>query len=93
MHIGQGETASKTEAMFFPRPRQQLSDGDLSNIVVAGGFVSFSDTSKGSHEFKYLGAIIHYTLTSNADIHYKLRKASAAFAALRVRSVSVQVDT
>ena len=32
-----------------------------------------------------IGAIIHYTLTiaSDADIHYKLRKASAAFGALR----------
>jgi hypothetical protein len=81
--------------MFFPGPRQQLSDGDLSKIVVAGGFVSFSDTSKGSHEFKYLGAIIHYTLTiaSDADIHYKLRKASAAFGALRECLISFQDDT
>ena len=77
MHIGQGAVASKTEAMFFSAPKQQHSDGDQTNFTVAGGLVSFTD------EIEYLGALIHHSLTSDAGIHSKLAKATAAFGALR----------
>jgi hypothetical protein len=49
----------------------------LCQTKVAGGFVSFTD------EFKYLGALSHHSLTSDADIHSKLAKATAAFGAVR----------
>ena len=77
MHIGIGDIASKTEAMFFPAPRQAHSSGDQTNFSVAHGFVTFTN------EFKYLGSLVHYTLTSDADIAYKIDKATAAFGALR----------
>ena len=32
--------------------------------------------------FRYLGSIIHYSLTSDADVDYRISKASAAFGAL-----------
>ena len=41
------------------------------------GFISFTD------EFKYLGSLIHQSLTSDADVTAKLAKAAAAFGALR----------
>jgi hypothetical protein len=77
IHIGRGGTASKTEAMFCPADQQPLNDGDQTNFTVADGFVSFSQ------QFKYLGSIIHQTLTSEADIDQRIRKATAAFGALR----------
>jgi hypothetical protein len=79
MHIGRGDIASKTEAaaMFFPAPHQRHEDGNQTKFTDADGFVSFST------EFKYLGAIIHHTLTSDPDISFKIGRATAAFGALR----------
>ena len=77
MHIGRGQTSSKTEAMYFPPPRQPASDGDQSNFDVADGFVSFTT------EFRYLGSIIHQSLRPDTDIDARITKARAAFGALR----------
>jgi hypothetical protein len=77
MHVGRGGTASKTEAMYFPSPRQRYTDGNTSNFPVDDtGSVSFTES------FRYLGSIIHYSLTSDADVDYRISKASAAFGAL-----------
>ena len=81
MHIGTGEgddkVASKTEAVFFHGSRETQDDGDTSDFDVAHGLVSFTD------EFKYLGALIHNSLTSDADVNARISKATAAFGALR----------
>ena len=81
MHIGTGEgddrVASKTEAVFFPRPHETQEDGDTSDFDCAHGFISFTD------EFRYLGGIIHSSLTSDADVDARIASASAAFGALR----------
>ena len=65
------------EAMFFPKPRQPSTAGDQSNFTVADGFVTFTK------EFRYLGSIIHQSLTSDADIDRRINKARAGYAALR----------
>ena len=78
MHVGRGNTVSKTEAVYFPPPRQPANDGDQSNFVVDGnGFVSFSS------EFVYLGGLLHNTLTCAADVDRRIVKASASFGALQ----------
>ena len=78
MHIGRGAAASKTEAMYFPPPRQAYAAADTSRFLVDGtGFVEFSES------FKYLGSIIHYSLTSDADVHKRIKSATAAFGALK----------
>ena len=78
MHIERGATASKTEAVFFPAARKDSSSGDQSDIAVDGdGFISFST------EFKYLGSIVHNSLKPDADIDYRISKATSAFGALR----------
>jgi hypothetical protein len=78
MHIGRGATASKTEAMYFPPPRQAYAAADTSRFLVDGtGFVEFSES------FKYLGSVIHYSLTSDADICKRIKSATAAFGALK----------
>ena len=78
MHIGRGATASKTEAVFFPKPHQPSTSGDQTDFNVDGdGFISFST------EFKYLGSIIHNLLKSDSDIETRITKATAAFGALR----------
>jgi hypothetical protein len=77
MHIGHGDIASKTEAVFFPGPKETQDDGDTTNFSVADGFVSFTD------EFRYLGSIIHSSLTSDADVNMRITSASKAFGALR----------
>jgi hypothetical protein len=74
MYVGNRDTASKSEAMFFPDPRSYRPDVlgkaygtecfDVLDeaIGMAVGFINFAK------EFKYLGSIIHPTLTSNADV-------------------------
>jgi hypothetical protein len=44
---------------------------------VDGGFVSFTD------QFKYLGGMIHSSLTSDVDVNKRISSATAAFGALR----------
>ena len=79
VHVGRGTTSSKTECMFFPRPREPENGADLSNIIVTadGGFISFVK------KFRYLGSHIGQRLDSNVDIDERLSKASQTFGALR----------
>jgi hypothetical protein len=83
MHVGSGATASKTETMYYPPTRLSYEDGDTAQFTVFDpsgapiGHVSFTV------EFKYLGSIVHQSLTSDADVNRRLRAAAAAFGALR----------
>ena len=75
IHLDRGSTASKTEAMFFPRPR--CDDGSTPpNFNCADGFISYT------RMFKYLGSHIVPGLDSAAEISIRIRKASQAFGAL-----------
>jgi hypothetical protein len=63
MHVGRGSRASKTEAMYCPKPHKAYGDEDTGRFMVDGdGFIEFT------REFKYLGSIISTTLTSDADV-------------------------
>jgi hypothetical protein len=70
---------------LLPRPKpfsfqalkETQDDGDTTNFSVADGFVSFTD------EFRYLGYIIHSSLTSDANVKMRITSASKAFGALR----------
>ena len=79
VHVGRGTTSSKTECMFFPRPREPEDGADLSDIIVTadGGFISFVE------KFRYLGSHIGQRLDSDVDIDERLSKASQTFGALR----------
>lgn len=81
MHVGQETESkkepSKTEAMYCPAKTSSYIDGDKSDVKVGNGFISFTD------KFKYLGSVIHYSLTSTADIDARINQANAAFGALR----------
>jgi len=78
MHVGRGDTASKTEAMYFPPPRTAYEAADTSRFYVDGtGFIDFCE------KFKYLGSILHYSLTSDADVDKRIASATAAFGALK----------
>ena len=80
MHVGgRGDTASKTEAMYFPPPRTAYNEAaDTSRFYVDGtGFIDFCD------KFKYLGSILHYSLTSDLDVDKRIASATAAFGALK----------
>ena len=75
IHLGRGTTASKTEAMFFPKPR--CDDGTTKpNFNVADGFISYS------RKFKYLGSHIVPSLDSEVEIDIRIKKASQALGAL-----------
>ena len=53
MHVGRGETASKTEAMFCPKPRKPYEAENTERFSLDGnGFIHFTK------EFKYLGSPI-----------------------------------
>ena len=83
MHVGSGTTVSKTEAMYYPPTSRSYESGDTTPFTVFGptgaaiGHVSFTT------EFKYLGSIVHFSLTSDADVNKRIRAAAAAFGALR----------
>jgi hypothetical protein len=54
--------------MYFPPPRRPYSDADASRLGVLdnlGNPVGFIDFTT---EFKYLGSIVHNSLTSDADV-------------------------
>jgi hypothetical protein len=63
--------------MYCPARGSKYEDGDTSNFNVADGYIGFSE------DFKYLGAIIDHSLTSEPDIDKRIANASAAFGALR----------
>ena len=73
MHVGRGTQKSKSEAMYCPAAGDAYEDADTSDFDVADGFISFCT------EFKYLGSIIHYSLTSHADVMASIDSASRAF--------------
>ena len=92
VHVGSGNTASKTEAMYFPPPRSLYSTADTSRFKVLNneglpiGFIDFTE------EFKYLGSIIHYSLTSDADVDKRIKTATATFGALKNIFTNRHVD-
>ena len=50
--------------MYFPPPRTAYEAADTSRFYVDGtGFIDFCE------EFKYLGSILHYSLTFDADVN------------------------
>jgi hypothetical protein len=83
MHIGIEATPLKTEAMFFPPPRRSYSEVNTLRLDVLDGtgnaffFIDFTT------EFKYLGSIVHHSVTSDADVDKRIRSATAAFGLLK----------
>lgn len=71
MHIGRGDKASKSEAMFFPRRslHAPVNDADVATFDVHNGFISFTNA------FKHLGCIIIPCLHDDAEISACIRKA------------------
>jgi hypothetical protein len=50
---------------------------DTSHFYIDGtGFIDFCE------KFKYLGSMLHYSLTSDADVDKRITSATAAFGAL-----------
>ena len=75
IHLGRDGARSKTEAMFFPKPRSD--DGSIRpDFAVADGFISYT------RMFKYLGTHIVPSLDSTVEIDIRITKASQAFGAL-----------
>ena len=78
MHVGRGDTAPKTEANYFPPPRTAYGAADTSRFYVDGtGFIDFCE------KFNYLGYILYYSLTSDANVVKRIASATAAFGALK----------
>ena len=51
---------------------------DASRFYIGGtGFIDFCE------KFKYLGSMLHYSLTSDADVDKRITSATAAFGALK----------
>ena len=69
--------------MYYPPTSRSYESGDTTPFTVLGptgaaiGHVSFTT------EFKYLGSIVHFSLTSDADVNKRIQAAAAAFGALR----------
>ena len=78
MHVGRNGQASKTEAMFFPRPGEDVNSGDQSPFDCDDGIIAFCE------KFKYLGSYLDRTLRSDVDIDERIKAAAAAFGALRL---------
>ena len=78
MHVGSAGKKSKTEAMYCPARTDKDDDGDTSDLMLdCGGTVSFTQS------FVYLGSLLHCDLSDHHDVNARIKKASAAFGALR----------
>jgi len=78
MHVGRGDAASKTEAMYFPPPRTAYEAANTSHFYNDGtGFIDFFE------KIKYLGSILRYSLTSDADVDKRIASETVAFGALK----------
>jgi hypothetical protein len=78
--------------MYFPPPRRLYFDADTSRQDVLGYLgnpVCFIDFTT---EFKYLGSIVHHSLTTDADVIKRIRPASAAFGALKNILTDIAID-
>ena len=74
MHVGRGNAASKTEVIYFPPPRMAHKAADTSPFYIDGtGFIDFCEKSK------YSGSLLHYSLTSDADVDKRITSATASF--------------
>jgi hypothetical protein len=60
MHIGNGATPSKIEAMYFTPPRRLLSDANTSRLDVLDYLESPVDFIDFTMEFKSLGSIADF---------------------------------
>jgi hypothetical protein len=81
--MGTGATPSKTEAMYFIPPKRLYCDADTSSLDVlngTGNAIGFIDLPT---DFRYLGSIVHHSLTSDAGVDECMRSATAAFGALK----------
>ena len=81
--MGSGATASKMDARYCPPTRLSYDDGDTTPLTVFGpngeglGLVSFTMV------LKYLGFLVHHSLTSDANVTKRVKSAAAAFGSLR----------
>jgi hypothetical protein len=76
--------ASPLQKQYFPPPRMAYEAADTSRFYIDGtGFIDFCE------KFKYLGSMLHYSLTSDADFDKRITSATAAFGALK----SIFADT
>ncbi len=80
MHVGSSGKQSKTEAMYFPARNKDYGNGGTSGLVLdCGGIISFTEA------FVFLGSLLHRDLSDNHGANARIKEASQAFGALRVR--------
>ncbi len=86
MHVGRNCQKAKTEAVFYPSAAKIKNPDpvDTCDIVVCGGFVSFTN------QFKYLGSIIADKLNDEAECDARISAASKAFGALKTQLFGVR---
>jgi hypothetical protein len=73
-------------------PRRLYSGAGISRLDVLdylGNTVGFNDFTT---EFKYLGSIVHHSLTSDEDVDKRIRSASAVFGALKNILTNKDID-
>jgi hypothetical protein len=83
---------SDTVAIYFPPPRRLFSDADTAGLGILdylGNPVGFIDFAT---KFKYLGSIVHHSLTSGAGVDKRIRLESAAFGALKNILTNKDID-
>ena len=80
MHAGNKneKTTSKTEAMYFPKPREKADPENTADIQINED-QHFSYCTK----FKYLGSIFTLDLKENEDINKRISQAINAFNSMK----------
>jgi hypothetical protein len=92
MHKGQGNTTSKSEAMYIPGVKRQYDHGDTDKIffMEEGSLTVYHVAFV--EKFKYLGAIIHYSLDSEWDITNRINAAQGAMHRLQPMLKRIDID-
>ncbi len=59
--------------MYFPPPRAEYSAADTSRITVLNNQGSNAEFVDFTMDFRYLGSIMHYSLTSDTDVDERIK--------------------
>jgi hypothetical protein len=83
MHVGNNNTKSKTEAMFFPESLKEARNLTTSGILPPDIKLPDNQHVRFTHSFKYLGSTITTELNEDAEIKARIKKAKSLLGAAR----------
>jgi hypothetical protein len=83
MHVGQGNTKSKTEAAFFLISLKEANERSANNTLPPDISLPNNQHIQFFHNFKYLGTIINTELNEDTEIKTCINKDKSTLGATK----------